>query len=181
MNFIKLNIQDAILFKPIKNLDLRGFFSRTFCEKELKKIGINFRIRQCNLSFNKKKYTFRGMHCSRDFHKENKILCVVNGSIENHMLDLRKNSKTYLKKIKIKLDSKKNNLIYVPTGCANGFLTLKDNTLIHYYMDNFFSKKKNSYYGVRYDDPFFKIKLKSKPNVISKKDEFLKNLNINRL
>jgi len=181
MNYSKLKIQDAILFAPKKNFDSRGFFSRTFCEKEIKKVGINFKIKQCNLSFNKKKHTFRGMHYSHNFHKENKILCVVNGSIENYMIDLRRNSRTYLKKIKVVIDSKKNNLIYVPTGCANGFLTLKDNTLVHYYMDNFFSKKINSYYGIRYDDPFFKIKLKSKPVVISQKDKSFKNFFIDEL
>ena len=175
MIFKKLNIKDAFLIKPEKNYDLRGAFFRTFCQKEMNKYGLNFKINQCNLSYNKKKYTFRGLHYSSNSHKENKILFVVNGSIENHMIDLRKNSNTYLKKIKLKLDSAKNNLIYVPTGCANGFLTLKKNTLVHYYMDNFFNKKKLIYKGIRYSDPFFKIKTERIPVVISKNDQNLSN------
>ena len=175
MIFKELNIRDAFLIKPKKNYDLRGAFFRTFCEKELNNHGLNFKIRQCNLSYNKKKYTFRGLHYSSDSHKENKILFVVNGSIENHMLDLRKNSNTYLKKIKIKLDSSTNNLIYIPTGCANGFLTLKKDTLIHYYMDNFYNKKNFVYNGIRYNDPFFKIKIEKTPVVISKYDQNLDN------
>ena len=181
MIFKKLNIKDAFLIKPKKNYDVRGAFFRTFCEKELKDYGLNFKIRQCNLSFNKKKYTFRGLHYSSNLHKENKILFVANGSIENHMLDLRKNSNTYLKKIKIKLNSTSNNLIYVPTGCANGFLTLKKNTLVHYYMDNFYSKKKLVYYGIRYNDPSFKLNITKSPVVISKFDQSLDNFDIKKL
>ena len=171
MIFRKLNIQDAFLIEPKKNYDLRGAFFRTFCEKELSNLGLNFKVKQCNLSYNKKKYTFRGLHYSTISHKENKILLVANGSIENYMIDLRKNSNTYLKKIKINLDSYKNNLIYVPTGCANGFLTLKENTLVHYYMDNYYNKNNLVYRGIRYNDPLFKIKIKKTPSVISKKDQ----------
>jgi dTDP-4-dehydrorhamnose 3,5-epimerase len=181
MIFKKLNIKDAFLIKPQKHYDLRGTFFRTFCEKKLNNYGLNFKIKQCNLSYNKKKYTFRGLHYSSNLHKENKILVVVNGSIENHMLDLRKNSRTYLKKIKIKLDSSGNNLIYVPTGCANGFLTLKNNTLVHYYMDNYHNKKKLVYKGIRYNDPFFKIKIQRLPAVISKYDQNLDNFFLKKL
>ena len=181
MKFKKLNIQDALLIEPKKNLDLRGAFFRTFCEKELSSYGLNFKIKQCNLSYNKKKFTFRGLHYSSISHKENKILFVANGSIENYMIDLRKNSNTYLKKIKIILDSYKNNLIYVPTGCANGFLTLKKDTLVHYYMDNYYNKKKSVYSGIRYNDPLFKIKIKKNPSVISKKDQNLDNFIIKEL
>jgi dTDP-4-dehydrorhamnose 3,5-epimerase len=180
MIFKKLNIKEAFLIKPEKNHDVRGAFFRTFCEKELKNYGLNFKIRQCNLSFNKKKYTFRGLHYSSNLHRENKILFVVNGSIENHMLDLRKNSHTYLKKIKIKLDSSSNNLIYVPTGCANGFLTLKKDTLVHYYMDNFYNKKKLVYKGIRYNDPFFQLNIKRTPVVISKFDQCLDNFDVKK-
>jgi|TARA_B100001093_G_C26514101_1_gene878809 dTDP-4-dehydrorhamnose 3,5-epimerase len=175
MKFKKLNIQDAFLIEPNKNYDLRGAFFRTFCEKELNSYGLDFKIKQCNLSYNKKKFTFRGLHYSTISHKENKILLVANGSIENYMIDLRKNSSTYLKKIRINLDSFKNNLIYVPTGCANGFLTLKKDTLIHYYMDNYYNKNKSVYKGIRYNDPLFKIKIKKTPSVISKKDQSLNN------
>lgn len=175
MIFKKLNIKDAFLIKPKKNYDLRGSFFRTFCQKELNKHVLDFKINQCNLSYNKKKYTFRGLHYSSSSHRENKILFVVNGSVENHMIDLRKDSNTYLNKIKIKLDSNNNYLIYIPTGCANGFLTLKKDTLVHYYMDNFFNEKKFIYKGIRFNDPLFKIKLKKTPVVISKKDKNLRN------
>lgn len=175
MIFKKLKIQDSFLIQPKKNYDLRGAFFRTFCEKELNAIGINFKIKQCNLSYNRLKYTFRGLHYSRNSHKENKMLTVVRGCVENHMIDLRENSKTYLKKIKLKLDSDKNNLLYVPTGCANGFLTLKKDTLVHYYMDNYYNKNNSVYLGIRYDDPLFRIKFDKKPLVISKKDQNLKN------
>ena len=110
--------------------------------------------------------------------KKIKILCVVNGKIENHIIDLRKNSKTFLKKIKVILYSKNNNLIHIPSGCANGFLTLENDTLVHYYMDNFFSKNSKVYKGFRFDDPLFKIKYRKQPLIISKKDKKYKNITL---
>ncbi|MAV64114.1 MAG: dTDP-4-keto-6-deoxy-D-glucose epimerase [Pelagibacteraceae bacterium TMED124] len=178
MKFKSLNISGVYKIIPKKLKDTRGFFLRNICEKILKKNKINFNVKQCNLSFNKKKFTFRGFHYSTNKHQENKILCVVNGKIENHIIDLRKNSKTFLKKTKVILDSKNNNLIYIPSGCANGFLTLENDTLVHYYMDNFFSENSKVYKGFRFDDPLFTIKFRKQPLIISKKDKEYKNITL---
>ena len=104
MIFKKLSIKDSYLIKPVKNYDLRGAFFRTFCEKEINQSFFKFKIKQCNISYNKNKFTFRGLHYSSNIHKENKIIMVANGSIENYMIDLRRNSKKYLKKLKIRLN-----------------------------------------------------------------------------
>lgn len=179
MKFKNLVIQDCFLIEPKKNNDDRGSFFRIFCAKEFKKKKILFNIKQTNISYNKKKFTFRGFHYSLPRFVENKIITVVSGKIENHVIDLRKNSKTYLKKIKVNLDSKKNNVLFVPSGCANGFLTLKDNTLVHYYMDNFYSKNKKNYQGFAYNDSFFSVTLSKKPKIISKRDKNFKSFNKN--
>ena len=173
MKFFELAIDNCFLIKPEKKKDVRGSFFRVFCQKELEKKKIYFKIKQTNISYNKKKFTFRGFHYSSVKFIENKIINVVSGKIENHIIDLRKNSKTFLKKVKLNLDAEKNDILYIPSGCANGFLTLRNNTMVHYYMDNYFTKKK-VYKGFSYDDPFFSIKLFKKPAIVSKKDKNFK-------
>ena len=104
----KTYIKDCFLFFPEKNIDNRGSFHRSFCEKTLKKKKINFKIKQCNISINRKKFTLRGFHYQSKPYKESKIISLNNGSILNVTIDLRKNSKTFLKVIKNKLSSKNN-------------------------------------------------------------------------
>jgi len=146
--------------------DKRGFFFRDFCNKELK--IIKFSIKQVNISFNKKKYTLRGFHFQQPPFEENKIISCVAGEILNVCIDLRKESKTYLKTFKKRLSDKNCQSLHVPAGFANAYLTLKPNTKILYYMSNYYKPKFAS--GIRFDDPFFKISWPTKPEVISKKD-----------
>ena len=82
-------------------------------------------------------------------------------------MDLRKHSKTYLKKQQIKLDSNKIQSLFIPKGCANAFLTMEDNTIVHYYVDQDYYPK--SAKGIKYDDPVFKVNWPIKPKIISKK------------
>ena len=92
----------------------------------------------------------------------------MSGKIFNVILDLRKNSKTYLQKQQIKLDNYKFQSLFIPKGCANAFLTMEDNTIVHYYVDKDYYPKFAK--GIRYNDPLFKINWPIKPKVISKKD-----------
>jgi len=170
-------IKDLFLISNGSFKDSRGTFSRIFCSKNLKKISFN--VAQGNLSYNKKKHTLRGFHFQKGKNSEKKILTPVQGSIFNVVIDLRKNSKSFLKYEKIVLRSKKYQSLYVPDGCANAYLTLENNTIIHYYMGNFYDKK--SYSGFRYNDDFFKIKWPFKPKVISKKDNEYQNFDLNQL
>ena len=178
MKIKKTNIKDCFLISPKKKIDSRGSFHRSFCIKTLDSNKIKFNIKQCNVSINKKKHTLRGFHYQTTPFKEKKILSVNSGSIFNVTIDLRKNSKTFLKIIKNTLSSKKNELILIPAGCANAFLTLNSNTVIQYYMSEIFEdQNKKLYKGFRYDDPFFNIKWPFKPKIFSKKDKSYKNFN----
>ena len=170
-------IKDLVLINNEYFKDNRGAFSRIFCLKELK--NISFKVVQGNLSYNKKKHTLRGFHFQKGKNSEKKILTPVQGSIFNVVIDLRKNSKSFLKYDKVIVKSKKNQSLYVPNGCANAYLTLEDNTIIHYYMGNFYNK--NSYSGFKYNDVFFKIKWPFKPKVISKKDNEYNDFDLNKL
>ena len=174
MKFKKFKIiKDLVLINNGSYKDNRGAFSRNFCIKKLKKL--NFRVVQGNLSFNNKKHTMRGFHYQKGKSSEKKILTPVQGSIFNVVIDLRKKSKSYLKFEKIILKSSHNESLYVPEGCANAYLTLENNTIIHYYMSNFYNKR--SYSGFRYNDNYFKIRWPYKPKIISKKDNQYKDFN----
>ena len=97
---------------------------------------------------------------------------LISGSIYNVTIDLRKNSKTFLRKFVYNFDSKKNEALLIPAGCANAFLTLENNSIIHYYMDSYFENNiKSNYLGLRYDDEIFKIKWPFKPKIISNTDK----------
>jgi dTDP-4-dehydrorhamnose 3,5-epimerase len=154
----------VIYKKPFK--DKRGFFVRDFCSNELKKL--NFRIKQVNISYNKKKYTLRGFHYQNKPYAESKIISCISGEIFNVCIDLRKKSDTYLKIFKKRLSDKVYQSLHVPAGFANAYLTLKPNTKILYYMSKLYKPKFEE--GIRYNDPFFKIFWPSKPKIISKKD-----------
>ena len=131
----KTNFKDLLILN--KNLfnDRRGYFYRDFCAKELK--NINFKIKQTNISFNKKKFTLRGFHRQLPPFEEHKIITCMSGEILNVSIDMRKKSKTYLKVFKKKLSEKNNLSILLPKGFANAYMTLKNNTKILYYMSKF--------------------------------------------
>ena len=119
----KTNFKDLLIIKKKPFVDNRGFFYRDYCMKKLNLI--KFKIKQTNISFNKKKFTLRGFHSQLPPNSEKKIISCVSGEIINICIDLRKNSKTYLKFYKKILNDKNNISILVPEGFANAYLTLK--------------------------------------------------------
>lgn len=174
MIFKKKKILGLFLFKFKPFVDSRGTFQRIYCKFSLKLKNISFIIRQANISINKKKYTLRGFHYNSNLNKEKKIMTCISGKIFLVIIDLRVNSKTYLKKEIIKLNSKDKFSVLIPSGCANAYLSLKDNTIVHYQMSDFYSKKNSK--GFNYKDNNLNIKWPSKAKFISKKDLKLKLL-----
>lgn len=148
--------------------DERGFFARTWCKHELEAQGLNGRLLQCSLSFNTRKGTFRGMHYQTAPHAETKLVSCNKGAIYDVVLDLRRESPTYKDWIAVELTSEDRNMLYVPQGCAHGFLTLMDGSEVHYQMSELWDAK--SARGVRWDDPAFGIRLPEKVEVISERD-----------
>jgi len=168
MKFISQEIIDLFLVMPDPHKDERGVFRRSYCIDEFKKQGIDFKVKQGNISENYNQYTMRGFHYQVEPSKESKIISCVRGSIYNVVLDLRKTSKTYKKWVALQIDSEERESIYVPTGCANAFLTMKNETIVHYYMGDTFNP--DSYRGIRYDDPHFSVEWPHPPKFISQKD-----------
>ena len=175
MKLKKLKFEGFYLFSSKSHYDERGHFRRHFCKDFLKKKKINLDIKQGNVSHSFKKGTLRGFHFKKGKSKETKILSCLTGSIFHVAIDLRKKSRTYKKTFSIILDSKNKESIIIPPKCANAILTLKDNTILHYYMSDFFEAKK--YSGIRYNDPSLKIKWPIKPKIINFRDKNYPNFN----
>ncbi len=148
--------------------DERGFFARTWCKKEFEESGLNSRLVQCSVSFNTRKGTLRGMHFQVSPHAEAKLVRCIKGAIYDVVIDLRPESRTYREWIAVLLTADKRNMVYIPEGCAHGFLTLADESEVFYQMSEFYSP--DSARGVRWDDPAFQIIWPDAVEVISERD-----------
>jgi dTDP-4-dehydrorhamnose 3,5-epimerase len=155
MRFTELEIAGVYLVELDKHMDERGFFARSWCEEEFENQGLNSRLSQCNLSYNYRKGTLRGMHMQRSPFEEAKLVRCIKGSIYDVVLDLRDQSPTKLKWIALELTSEERNMIYIPEGCAHGYQTLEDDTELFYQMSTLYNAE--SSVGFRWDDPAFQI------------------------
>ncbi len=154
--------------------DERGWFGRTFCEKEFNSIGISKKMVQINHSFNLKKGTLRGMHYQKPPFGETKLIRCISGEVYDVAVDLRKNSSTFLKWYGAVLSSKNKKMILIPSGFAHGFITLDDNTELLYHHTEFYNRTADS--GFNYRDNIINIDWPEPINVISEKDRKLPNI-----
>ena len=178
MIFQKQQIDGVFLMEAQLYRDERGLFRRHYCENELKENGVEFSVKQGNISENIKKLTLRGFHYQKVPSKESKIISCISGSIYNVIIDLRKDSSTFLKWQAFNLSASGRESLYIPVGCANTFLTLEDDTRVHYYMNDFFSSDS---LGFRYNDPFFNIPWPYQPVMISQRDNDFPDFNLEDL
>ncbi len=169
MRFIETDLKGAYIIELEPKEDERGFFARIFCQNEFKKNGIDFNIVQCNISYNKKKGTIRGMHYQVEPYEEAKLVICIKGAIYDVAIDLRENSPTYGQWVAVELSEENKKMFLIPKGFAHGFQTLTDNCEVLYLMSEFYSPEHSA--GVRWDDPFFNIKWPLEPSVISEKDK----------
>lgn len=135
--------------------DERGSFARQFCRHELAAAGIDFEIKQCNVSRNVHAGTLRGMHYQKEPYPEIKLVSCLKGAFYDAIVDLRKDSPTYLKWTSAELTEQNGVMIYIPSGVAHGFQTLVDDTTVYYQLGEFFMPE--YYSGVRWNDPAFGI------------------------
>ena len=167
MKFIKQKINGVYLINHEGFEDSRGFFSRMYCKKLYEKLKFN--PVQTNISYNKKKSTLRGFHYQISKSSEKKLVSCIKGKIYDIVIDLRKNSKTFKKWISFELNANSLESIFIPPGCANAFLTLKNETIVFYHTSNFYNH--SSERGLRYNDPSLNLKWPTKIKIISKKDK----------
>jgi dTDP-4-dehydrorhamnose 3,5-epimerase len=168
MKFRRTRLEGVMEITLEPNFDSRGFFARTWCKKEFDEHGLNSQLVQCSISSNKRKGTLRGLHYQAVPHEEAKLVRCTRGAIYDVVVDLRYNSETFKQWMTVVLEADKHNTIYVPEGCAHGFLTLEDDCEVFYQMSE-------SYYpelsrGVRWDDPAFNIDWPARVDIISERD-----------
>lgn len=168
MIFKQTPLEGAYVIEAEMLEDERGFFARTFCTNEFEAHGLNLRIVQCNLSYNRLKGTLRGMHYQVSPRAEAKLVCCTRGGIYDAIIDLRQDSSTYREWFGIKMTAGNHLMLYVPEGLAHGFQTLEDNTVVFYQMSEYYSPECAR--GVRWDDPKFAIEWPMVPNAISEED-----------
>ena len=148
--------------------DERGFFARTWCEKEFKAHGLNASLAQCNVSFSAQKGTLRGMHYQAEPYSETKLIRCTQGAIHDVVVDLRPNSPTFKHWTAAVLTPENRRMLYVPEGCGHGFLTLEDGTEVFYQMSQFYNPPAAR--GVRWDDPVFGIEWPLPVTLINERD-----------
>jgi dTDP-4-dehydrorhamnose 3,5-epimerase len=173
MNFRETAIPGVFEICPELLTDERGFFARSWCQKEFEAHGLDPRLVQANISWNKRKGTLRGMHYQAGEHAEAKLVRCTKGSICDVALDIRSPSPTFRRSVSVVLTAQDRNMLYVPGGCAHGFLTLEDDTEVFYQMSEFYHPE--SARGIRWDDPAFRIQWPGKVEVISERDRTYPN------
>ncbi|TVL99216.1 MAG: dTDP-4-dehydrorhamnose 3,5-epimerase [Candidatus Brocadia sp. WS118] len=169
MIFTETKLNGAYIVEPERVNDERGFFARTWCKQEFKKYVTNLKLVQCNISFNKKKGTLRGMHYQSAPYEEAKLVRCTMGAIYDAIIDLRSDSKTFGQWIAVELTSENRKMLYIPEGVAHGFLTLTDNAEVFYQMSEFYTPEYAR--GIRWNDPAFTIEWPERVVVISEKDK----------
>lgn len=168
MKFLPTSVQGAYIVEVEPRTDERGLFARTFCQREFERRGLETRIAQCNLSFNPRRGTLRGLHFQRAPHAEAKLVRCTRGRVFDIALDLRSDSATYKRWHGAELSAENHAALYIPPGCAHGYLTLEDSCEVSYQVSEFYDPASEG--GVRWDDPAFSIRWPIAVEVISAKD-----------
>ncbi|HEV3312155.1 MAG TPA: dTDP-4-dehydrorhamnose 3,5-epimerase [Chloroflexota bacterium] len=148
--------------------DSRGFFARTWCEEEFEAMGLNARIAQCSVSYNRRRGTLRGMHYQVRPHEETKLVRCTAGSIRDVIIDLRPDSPTLHMWTAVTLSAANRKSVFIPEGVAHGFQTLEDETEVMYQMSEHNSP--GAARGIRWNDPAFQIKWPLPVSALSETD-----------
>ncbi|WP_204138998.1 dTDP-4-dehydrorhamnose 3,5-epimerase [Halomicronema sp. CCY15110] len=168
MIFNETAIQGVYIIDLDLRKDDRGFFARTFCAREFEEHGLKPVVAQCNMSFNYKKGTQRGMHFQVPPATETKLVRCTQGAIYDVIVDLREDSPTYLKHVGVELTAENRRALYVPEMFAHGYQTLTDNAEVVYQVTEFYTPGYER--GLRYSDPKLGIDWPLPASVISEKD-----------
>jgi len=166
--FNETRLHGAYIIELEKRGDERGFFARTFCQREFNDHGLISSVVQTNLSLSKTRGTLRGMHYQMAPHQETKLVRCTAGALYDVIIDLRKDSPSYKQWVGVELTADNYRMLYVPRDFAHGFLTLKENTEVTYEVSEFYTP--GSERGIRWDDPVFGITWPEEVREISDKD-----------
>ncbi|HEY9742003.1 MAG TPA: dTDP-4-dehydrorhamnose 3,5-epimerase [Coleofasciculaceae cyanobacterium] len=168
MIFTETKLKGAFIIDLENREDDRGFFARSFCAKEFEDHGLKPTVAQCNLSFNHKKGTLRGMHYQVPPAAETKLIRCTQGAIYDVIVDMRPESPTYLAHIGVELTAENRRALYVPELFAHGYQALTDGAEVGYQVGEFYTPGYER--GLRYNDPILAIEWPTEVTVISEKD-----------
>jgi dTDP-4-dehydrorhamnose 3,5-epimerase len=168
MIFTGTNIDGVWVIDAERLEDERGFFARTWDADEFTEQGLNPELTQCSISYNLARGTLRGMHYQAAPHEEAKLVRCTAGAIFDVALDLRPGSPTFKAWFGVELSAQNRRALYVPEGCAHGFLTLEDDSEVHYQISQAYMP--DAARGVRWDDPAFAISWPGEVVVINERD-----------
>jgi dTDP-4-dehydrorhamnose 3,5-epimerase len=166
--FATTDIPGVVLVTPERLGDERGYFARTWCQDEFAAHGLNPRVVQRNVSYNRAAATLRGMHYQRAPHGEAKLVACISGAIYDVAIDLRPDSPSFRRWFAAELRADDGAMLYIAEGCAHGFLTLEPDTTVEYLMSERYVAGAAA--GVRWDDPTFGIAWPCQPRTISERD-----------
>jgi dTDP-4-dehydrorhamnose 3,5-epimerase len=168
MKFQPTAIPGAVVIDLERQHDGRGSFARFFCQDEFASQQLPANFVQGSLSHNASRGTLRGMHLQLGPIPEEKLVRCTRGRVYDVVLDLRRNSDTYKQWVAFELDAESGRAIFIPAGCAHGFLTLEPDTELHYLMTVRYDA--NHQHGARWNDPVFAIDWPFQPIVIGERD-----------
>ena len=151
MIFVELALKGAFLIEPERLEDERGFFARTFCAAEFAARGLRATIAQCNVSYNRRRGTLRGLHYQAPPDEEAKLVRCTRGAAYDVIVDLRPGSATFRHWVGVELSAENRKMLYMPEGFAHGFQTLVDGTELFYQMSTAYVP--GAARGIRWDDP----------------------------
>jgi len=171
VKFRETPLSGAVIVELEPHVDDRGFFARTYCDREFAAQGLPTAWPQCNLSRNRRAGTLRGMHFNAPPHEEAKLVRCASGAIWDVIVDIRPGSPTRLRWFGLELSAQAGNALFISEGFAHGFLTLRDDTDVTYQMGRLFEGAAAR--GLRWDDPRIDIAWPAVPTVISDRDRAL--------
>jgi dTDP-4-dehydrorhamnose 3,5-epimerase len=166
--FERTPIAGVFVVVPERFEDERGFFARTYCDDEFAAHGLETHFVQCNVSWNHRSGTLRGMHYQAWPQGEAKLVRATAGAILDVAVDLRRGSATHLKHFAVELTAEDRKALYIPRGMAHGFLTLTDNAEVFYQMSDKYAPEFAR--GLRWDDPALAIDWPFEPLIINERD-----------
>lgn len=171
MKIIPLPVNDAYLFEPVIFSDERGQFLETYNKLYFNSIGISSEFLQDNQSVSHKN-VLRGLHFQKPPYQQGKLVRVVYGAVMDVIVDIRKESATYGRHFKVRLDHINNLMMWIPPGFAHGFVALENHTIFSYKVTSVYNKDSED--GIRWNDPELAINWEIEKPIVSSRDTALR-------
>lgn len=169
LRFRETPLPGAWVIDPERIEDERGFFARSWCRQEWIERGLNPALVQCNITWNHRRGTLRGLHWQEEPHAEAKLVRCTRGSIYDVIVDLRPKSPTWKQWFAIELSAFNHTMLYIPEGFAHGLQTLQNESEVFYQMSEEYHPECAR--GVRWNDPAFGIQWPIAERIIAARDE----------